>query len=98
MPTCLHTNSTVAITYNYQLQRYLIVHLQALEEKVAKLTATGSVIEPILTCVQCQEEYKESQNIKGCCKYHPYYMEIQEPDFYREDDMYVNCALYFNTY
>ena len=27
--------------------------------------------EPILTCVQCQEEYLESQNAEGQCKYHP---------------------------
>ena len=30
-----------------------------------------AVPEPILTCVQCQEEYQESQNAEGYCKYHP---------------------------
>jgi len=27
--------------------------------------------EPVLTCVQCQEQYIESQNDEGHCKYHP---------------------------
>ena len=27
--------------------------------------------EPILTCVQCHEDYKESQNAEGYCNYHP---------------------------
>ena len=30
-----------------------------------------SAPEPILKCVQCQEDYKESQNAEGHCKYHP---------------------------
>ena len=31
-----------------------------------------AVPEPILTCVQCQEEYQESQNAEGYCKYHSF--------------------------
>ena len=50
-----------------------------LEEKVESLIAGGGgsgggdtvVPDPIFTCVQCQEEYQESQNAEGCCNYHP---------------------------
>jgi len=47
-------------------------YLQTLEKKVAAggLSAPCAP-EPILTCVQYQEEYKESQNVEGYCKYHP---------------------------
>ena len=47
-------------------------YLQTLEEKLAAGGGGASrTPEPILTCVQCQEEYKESQNAEGYCKYHP---------------------------
>ena len=64
---------------------------------MASLTTTGSANEPILICVQCQQKYKESQNIKGRCKYHPCDFERIEARFYRDDDMYACCALSFNT-
>ena len=49
-----------------------------LEEKVASLIAGGggdsggdtAVPDPILTCVQCQEEYQESRNAERYCNYH----------------------------
>jgi len=37
--------------------------------------------EPILTCVQCQEEYKQSENVEGQCKFHPSLMERANWDY-----------------
>ena len=72
---------------------YFMIHLQTLEEKVASLMAGGggggvAVAEPILTCVQCQEEYQESQNAEGYCKYHPSPLQNAGWDY-----VYVVCIL-----
>ncbi|XP_065919557.1 uncharacterized protein [Dysidea avara] len=47
----------------------IILRLEAIEDKLG--AGAPRAPEPILTCVQCQEEYKESQNAEGYCKYHP---------------------------
>lgn len=56
---------------DYQLQ--IIQRLQVIEEKLDAVSVGESKPkgpEPILTCVQCQVEYKDSENGDGSCKYH----------------------------
>ncbi|XP_065920812.1 uncharacterized protein [Dysidea avara] len=47
----------------------IILRLETIEDKLGG--GAPSVPEPILTCVQCQKEYKESQSTESYCKYHP---------------------------
>jgi len=67
--------------------------LQTIEEKVvAGGLSVPRAPEPILTCVQCQEGYKESQNAEGYCKYHPSPLQSAGWDYmYVVTILYVKC-------
>ena len=60
----------------------LVLCLQSFEKKL-RSGAIGArkTPKPILTCVQCQEEYKESQNAEGYCKYHPSPLQEEGLDY-----------------
>ena len=83
----------------FVLKEFSIICLQALEEKVAISCSDAlRAFEPVLTCVQCQKEYTESQNGEDYCRYHLY--DPQEEGF---EYMYVYGILctsqcYYNNY